>query len=164
VTTRRGWRQRAVAPVVAPGRDVRRRPRTGTLSRRSSQAAAQAPVGSHLAGRGCPEAPGRCGDGGRDSKVAVKGLSSPAAERQRTLPAVLARHDCDLEVESGSVRRMPATSARRGPTSTRSRIRAVSRRASKSRRRSPGAAGKRPRAPQEPADPALWADASWPLD
>ena len=39
---------------------------------------------------------------GADSEVAVKGLSSPAAERQRILPAVLARHDRDLEVESRS--------------------------------------------------------------
>jgi hypothetical protein len=50
-----------------------------------------------------PKHLGGAGMAGADSKVAVKGLSSPAAERQRTLPAVLARHDCDLEVESRSV-------------------------------------------------------------
>ena len=46
-----------------------------------------------------PKHLGGAGMAGADTEVAVKGLSSPAAERQRTLPAILAHHDCDLEVE-----------------------------------------------------------------
>ena len=80
-----------------PGRDARRRPRTGTPSRRSSQAAAQAPVGLTSQVADVPKHLGGAGMAGADTEVAVKG---PEQSCGRTA-AHVAGHPCPPRLRPG---------------------------------------------------------------